>query len=175
MRVAQILLTLPDLPANLPDHPAGQEEVRQRAQTLREEIVAGTVSFSDAARKNSQSPSARDGGELPWISRHEPMPEIFSVAAYRLQVGEISPPVVSSLGVHLIKCLEIEAGTRTWQEVREPLTAAVREHLYAWNAGRPGEQPDIRYTGATPYFQRGTRELVVPEMDRNVDAERTGK
>ena len=172
LRVAQILFTLPD---NLPDQPAAVDEVRQQAQTLREEILAGTVSFAEAARKRSQSPSAQSGGELSRIARHEPMPEVFSQAAYRLQVGEISPPVVSPVGVHLIKCLEIEPGTRTWQEVREPLTAAVREHLYAWNADRPGEQPEVRFTGATPHFRLGTRELVLPETDRHVDSEQTGK
>jgi parvulin-like peptidyl-prolyl isomerase len=168
MRVAQILFALPD-------DPAGQEEVRQRAETVREEIAAGKISFSDAARKYSQAPSGQTGGELPWISRHEPMPEIFSQAAYRLQLREISSPVVSPLGVHVIECLEIEPGTRTWSDVREPLTAAVREHLFAWHASRPDVKPEIHFTGATCYFRPVTRELVVPEMDRNVDAEPPAK
>ncbi len=168
MRVAQILFALPD-------DRAGQEEVRQRAQAVREEIAAGQISFSDAARKYSQAPSGPTGGELPWISRHEPMPEIFSQAAYRLQLREISPPVVSPLGVHVIECLEIEPGTRTWSDVREPLTAAVREHLFAWHASRPDVKPAIRFTGATGYFRPGTGELVVPEIDRNVDAEPPAK
>ncbi len=168
MRVAQILFTLPD-------DPAGQAEVRQRAEAVCQEIAAGKISFADAARKYSQAPSGQAGGELPWISRQEPMPEIFSQAAYRLQPREVSSPVVSPLGLHVIECLEIEPGTRTWSDVREPLTAAVRAHLFAWHASRPDVKPEIRWTGATCYFRPGTGELVVPATDRNMDAEPPAK
>ena len=52
MRVAQILFALPD-------DPAGQAEVRQRAEAVREEIAAGKISFADAARKYSSHPAGR--------------------------------------------------------------------------------------------------------------------
>jgi parvulin-like peptidyl-prolyl isomerase len=168
MRVAQILLAWPD-------DPAGRTNVERQARAIRDEILAGKASFPAAARQYSQSPSARDGGALAWISRHEPMPEFFARAAFRLQVGEISPPVVSPLGVHLIQCVEIEPGEKTWREVRDELTAAVKEHLFEWNVTCPGTRPDVRYTGAAPYFQPGTQALMIPEHNMDPDAERTGK
>ena len=168
MRVAQILLAWPD-------DPAVRTNVEQQARAIRDEILAGKISFAAAAQKYSQSPSARDGGALAWISRHEPMPEFFARAAFRLQAGEISPPVVSPLGVHLIQCVEIEPGQKTWQEVRDELTAAVKEHLFEWNVTHSGTQPDVRYTGAVPHFQPGTQVLVIPEQDVDPASERTGK
>ena len=111
LRVAQILL-------KLPDDGTDESGVRDRAESIRGEIVAGKLSFAEAARKYSQAPSAAAGGEIGWIARHEPMPEAFAQAAFQLQVNEISPPTVTPLGVHLIQCREVEPGQRTWQDAQ---------------------------------------------------------
>ena len=168
MRVAQILLAWPD-------DPAQRTKTEQQAQAIRDDILAGKTSFAAAAQQHSQSPSARDGGALAWISRHEPMPEFFARAAFQLKAGEISPPVVSPLGVHLIQCVEIEPGQKAWQDVRDELTAAVKEHLFEWNVTQAGTQPDVKYTGAVPHFRPGTRVVVIPEHDVDPATERTGK
>ncbi len=175
VRVAQILLTWPD-------DPAARADVEPRARAIRDAIVAGKYSFAAAARQYSASPSARDGGALEWISRHAPMPEFFSEAAFQLAAGEISPPVTSPLGVHLIQCLEIEPGRKTWEDVRETLAAAMREHLFEWTATHLDPRPVVHYTGARPHFQPGTRNLAPPTPDDDDDdddatthGERTGK
>jgi len=158
LRVAQILLTWPE-------DPAARAGVEQRVAAIRDEIGSGRVSFAEAARRHSQSPSAQEGGKLEWIARHEPMPEFFNEAAYRLQVGQVSAPVVSPLGVHLIQCLEIEPGKRTWQDVRGELVAAVKAELFEQAVAGLGRRPDVHCTGAVPYFKPGTRTLVVPGQD----------
>jgi parvulin-like peptidyl-prolyl isomerase len=168
MRVAQILLVWPE-------DPAQRAKVEQQAGAIRDDILAGKTTFAVAAQQYSQSPSARDGGALAWISRHEPMPEFFARAAFQLKAGEISPPVVSPLGVHLIQCVEVEPGQKAWQDVRAELTAAVKEHLFEWNVTQAGTQPDVTYTGAVPHFRPGTRDVVIPEQDVDPASERTGK
>ena len=60
------------------------------------------------------------------------MSEFFSKAAYQLDVGQVSEPVKSSFGVHLIKCLEVKPGQKDWQEVRERLNNAAAEYLFRW-------------------------------------------
>lgn len=58
--------------------------------------------FSEVAKNNSDDPgSARDGGRLPWFGTHEMVPE-FEKAAFALQNGEISEPVRSQYGWHII-------------------------------------------------------------------------
>lgn len=58
--------------------------------------------FSELARKYSQDPgSSRNGGELPWIQPGQTLPE-FENAAFALKVGEMSKPVLSPVGYHII-------------------------------------------------------------------------
>ena len=75
------------------------------------------------------------------------MPEGFSRAAYRLQPHEVSPPVISVFGVHLITCLEMEAGQQTLDEVRPELTQAATQYLFEWAARRQRGQVSIDYSG----------------------------
>lgn len=58
--------------------------------------------FGDLARKYSQDPgSARNGGLLSWIQPGQTLPE-FDEAAFALKVGEMSKPVLTSVGYHII-------------------------------------------------------------------------
>lgn len=152
LRVAQILL-------KIPASADGRETTLRSAAKIRDEIVSGRLSFADAARRHSDSPSASAGGELGWIARREPMPESFSAAAFQLEQGAVSEPLVSPFGVHLIQCLEIQPGRATWEDVREDVEAAMTSHLFDWASSRPDQEAEIRYTGAVPHFRPGTREV----------------
>lgn len=151
LRVAQLLLK--------PSAVSTRQQLLKRAQEIRREIVSGKMEFGQAARKYSQSPSGREGGTLDWISRQAPMPEFFSHAAYQLDAGEVSEPVESPYGVHLIHCLEIKPGQKRWSDVRKPLSSAMSEYLFHWLAARPEPQHDVQYTKSVPHFKSGTREL----------------
>ena len=115
------------------------DQVRELSKTLctvRDDIMAKRLTFADAAREFSQAPTAERGGEIGWIERHQPMPDAFSNAAYALKVGQVSEPITTSFGVHLIQCLEIEPGTRQWHEVRGDLEPAVSAYLFQWAADK---------------------------------------
>jgi len=89
-------------------------------------IEAGTSDFATLARENSQDGSAKDGGELGWRRAGEFVPE-FDDAVARLAPGQISDPVVSRFGVHLIQ-LEGRRETKpTLAEQREAVRALLRE------------------------------------------------
>ena len=64
-----------------------REELLKQAETIRQEIIAGKLSFAEAARKYSAGPSRKDGGRLGLIGRHGPMDESFSRAAFALEPG----------------------------------------------------------------------------------------
>lgn len=143
LRIAQILFKTP------PDGAADDRKALvAKASQLREEIVSQKRTFADAAKSESQSPSAKQGGELGWIERHEPMDEAFSKAAFALKVGETSPPVESPFGIHLIHCLEVEPGKKTWRDVRRELERDVSAFLAKWLADTQRsmsriERPDV--------------------------------
>jgi peptidyl-prolyl cis-trans isomerase D len=88
---------------------ADSAATRARAMALREELLAG-ASFADVARRESaDSVSGADGGSLGTGGRGR-FVEPFENAAYALRVGEISQPVLTSFGYHLIKVDERKRG-----------------------------------------------------------------
>jgi len=72
-----------------------------RLLALREEIVAGKRTFEDIARVESDCSSAAKGGDLGSFGRGA-MQKPFEDAAFGLKVGELSGPVDSDSGVHII-------------------------------------------------------------------------
>ena len=88
------------------------------------------------------------------------MPESFAKAAFDLDVGQISPPVVTPFGVHLIQCLEVKPGQRPWHDVHEAVKLSATEYLFNWMADQHRENAEITYTGALPHFKPGTKEIV---------------
>ncbi|MCA9187255.1 MAG: peptidylprolyl isomerase [Pirellulaceae bacterium] len=94
---------------------------RKKCEQLRADIVSDRLEFAEAARRFSSGGSSQDGGRIGWIERKRPMPAVFNDAAFKLQQGEISEPVRGALGMHLIKCLEVAPGRRTWREAQGEL------------------------------------------------------
>ncbi|WP_340614070.1 peptidylprolyl isomerase SurA [Xenorhabdus thailandensis] len=89
------------------------EQARNELLKLREEILSGKTSFEEAAKAHSEDPgSAMHGGELGWNlpSAYDPA---FRDALMKLQKGEISQPVHSSFGWHLIQLLDSRKVDRT--------------------------------------------------------------
>lgn len=80
---------------------ARQKEVKQRADSIYQALKSG-ADFAEMAQKFSEDKgSAANGGLLPFIGPKQTVKE-FEEAAYALQVGEMSAPVLSSLGYHII-------------------------------------------------------------------------
>lgn len=67
----------------------------------REQIVQGKVSFAELAQKYSDCSSARRGGDLGPFNRGA-MQKPFEDCAFSLKVGELSEPVFTDSGVHII-------------------------------------------------------------------------
>ncbi len=76
-----------------------------RATALRVEAAATQAKFEDVARRESgDTGSGRQGGDLGWIKRNQPgFDTLFLAGMRRLGVGQVSPPVRSSFGYHIIR------------------------------------------------------------------------
>lgn len=82
-----------------------EKDVQLRMQQLRERIEQGE-DFATLARSHSQDPgSASKGGDLGWVTPGQMVPE-FEKAMDELAAGEISRPIESRFGWHLIQTLE---------------------------------------------------------------------
>lgn len=80
------------------------EEARQKLIDLRKRIVAGE-DFKALAKEYSEGPSAKYGGDLGWASRGMMVPS-YEAVAFKLQPGEVSMPVETEFGMHIIQLIE---------------------------------------------------------------------
>lgn len=96
-------------------------KAKKELTALRKDILAGKVSFEDAAKDRSDCPSKSDGGNLGFFTKGQMVPE-FDEVAFSTKVGEISAPVKTQFGYHIVKVTDHkEASTRPFEEVKEEL------------------------------------------------------
>ncbi|WP_297527728.1 peptidylprolyl isomerase [Thiohalobacter sp.] len=108
-----------------PDALQSRDEVLTRLQQLRERIIGGE-DFATLARANSQDKlSASRGGDLDWVNPGELVPR-FEDAMNRLQPGEISQPVETRFGWHLIQVLD----RRTHDNTEDFRRAQARDFIH---------------------------------------------
>ncbi len=164
LRVSHIVLR--------PDGALDPEEIDSltaKAERIRDEIIGDLTTFESAALKYSSGPSRQKGGDIGFISRHGVMPEDFSQAAFALQKGEISKPVVTHLGVHLIKCTDVKPGDKTWRDVRREIQPAVMQAAFAQLAAQTRASTEIEFTGAVAHLNPDG-ELVKATQDADTAA-----
>lgn len=82
-----------------------EQQARERIDMVRQRIVLGGEKFEDMARQYSQDSNAPQGGDLGWLNPGETVPA-FETAMNALQPGQISEPVLSPFGWHLIQVIE---------------------------------------------------------------------
>ncbi|MBU0891558.1 MAG: peptidylprolyl isomerase [Gammaproteobacteria bacterium] len=97
-----------------------------RLADYRRRVQGGTADFAALAREHSQDGSAKEGGDLGWANPGRYVPE-FEQALNALKPGDISEPLVSRFGVHLIQLLERREAKLTQREQRDMARSTVRE------------------------------------------------
>ena len=93
---------------------------------LKKRIQAGQTDFAAAARENSEDGSAKEGGDLGWVSPGMFVPE-FEKVMNGLAPNQISDPLVSRFGVHIIQVLERRETQLSQRDQREIARNVLRE------------------------------------------------
>ena len=78
----------------------------QEANNLLSQIKGGKK-FEKLAKKHSQCPSGKKGGDLGFFTRGKMVPE-FENAVFNMNVGQVSAPVKTQFGYHLIKVTDVK-------------------------------------------------------------------
>lgn len=102
-----------------------ESAARNRLLSFKQRIQAGT-DFAELARQFSQDGSAAAGGDLGWAAPGQFVPEFEEVMA-QLRPGQVSEPLVSRFGVHLIQVIERRDAPVTLREQREIVRNQLRE------------------------------------------------
>jgi peptidyl-prolyl cis-trans isomerase SurA len=103
-----------------------ESEARRKLLDLRERIVSGGADFAELARVHSDDGTAARGGELDWVYPGDTVPE-FERAYEELKVGEVSQPVRTPFGYHLIQVLERRSSDLSPERKRLQARQALRE------------------------------------------------
>jgi peptidyl-prolyl cis-trans isomerase SurA len=103
-----------------------EADARRRLADIRERIVTGGADFAEMARLHSADGSASRGGDLDWLLPGDTVPE-FERAMNALKPGEISVPVKSPFGWHLIQVLERRSSGMTQDRKRIQARQALKE------------------------------------------------
>lgn len=109
-------------------HRAGMTdaEAERRLSIFRDQVKVKAADFGQLAQKYSEDGSAPNGGKLGWMSPGELVPT-FEQAMNKLNIGEVSDPVRTEFGWHLIQVLERRQTQLSADKQREYARAALRE------------------------------------------------
>ncbi|MFB3784936.1 MAG: peptidyl-prolyl cis-trans isomerase [bacterium] len=149
------------------------EAVKKRILDIRQEIADGKITFADAAKKYSQDSSAVQGGELGYFPRGR-MTAAFEKAAFELPLGQISEPVKTEYGYHLIL---VEDRKQKGTDPLEAVKNVIRDTIQKQNAFQAFQaktapvksldelagQYEIK---TTDWFARGEDIAGIPTRDR---------
>ncbi len=106
-----------------------QNAARAQLVTFKRDLEAGRADFAKLAREHSQDGSAENGGDLGWVAPGVFVPE-FEETMDKLQINQISEPLVSRFGVHLIQVLARRDAPISERELRESVRNVVRQRKY---------------------------------------------
>lgn len=102
-----------------------EAEAKRKLEALKERLDNG-ADFAELAKLNSNDLSASKGGDLGWLYPGDTVPE-FEKAMDALKINEISQPVRSQFGWHLIQLLERRVGDATQERQRQVARQTLRE------------------------------------------------
>ena len=134
-------------------------ETEEEAAMIKVELDAG-AGFAAIAKERSTGPSGPNGGELGWFGTGQMVPE-FEAAVVALEPGQVSDPVQTQFGWHVIVLNDKrKAEAPAMDEVREEITgelmrAAVESKVAELTAGATIERPEV--------------EDLTPELLLNID------
>jgi len=92
---------------------------------VRQKIISGELTFEEAAKEYSEDgETASKGGDLGWFEFDQFQLESFKQAVQRLEVGEISQPVKTDFGYHLVRLDERREArklelSKDWEQIRK--------------------------------------------------------
>ncbi|WP_413459012.1 peptidylprolyl isomerase [Herbaspirillum huttiense] len=101
-------------------------EAKRKLTELKERLDHGSATFEELAKLYSNDLSASKGGDLGWIYPGDTVPE-FERAMDQLKPGEVSQPVESPFGYHLIQVVERKTDDASKERTRQAARQAIRD------------------------------------------------
>ncbi len=110
------------------------DEAKHKLVDLKQRIINNAATFEELAKTYSNDTSASRGGDLGWIYPGDTVPE-FEKAMMALNIGEISDPVETQFGYHLIQVLEKKTDDVSQERKRAAAKQKIRERKVVEETG----------------------------------------
>jgi parvulin-like peptidyl-prolyl isomerase len=134
----------------------------RKADEIRREILKGTISFADAARRHSAGPSRRQGGDVGFFPRYGVMHEDFAREAFALAKGDVSKPFATPSGVHILTVTGVEPGNGSAEGLRPQVEKLVVQQAIRGLLERGRATTQITYSSGVAHFDgQPDRRIVV--------------
>lgn len=162
-----------------------KDEVREKLIEMRRQIVQGE-DFADMAIKNSEGPSGPNGGDLGMVQRGSMVAE-FEAGALALKPGNVSMPVETKFGFHLIKLEEIrgaeyrarhillrpKASDKDIEKAENFLdsikTVIIKDSVsFEYMVRQHSEDPETKGNGGYFMDQRGGARISIKDLDPEI-------
>jgi len=112
-----------------PNAQLDQAAVLRQMFAMKAQIVSGAVTFEAVAKERSEDGSAAQGGDLGWVMPGTFVQE-FEEVMTALPVGEVSDPVISRFGIHLMQVLDRRQAALDTRQEREQARSVLREKKF---------------------------------------------
>ncbi len=112
-----------------PGNQLSQDSARAQLAGFRKQIESGQAKFEELAKLHSQDGSANQGGDLGWANPGMMVPE-FEKVMDSLSPGEISDPLVSRFGVHLLQVIERREAPLSMRDKQDMARNILRERKF---------------------------------------------
>jgi peptidyl-prolyl cis-trans isomerase SurA len=113
----------------IPSPQLSEAAARDKLNDFRRRILSGQTTFEALAKENSQDGSAAQGGDLGWANPGQFVPE-FEEVLNRLSPRQISEPLISRFGVHLIQLVERKSSVVSERDQREMVRSMMRDKKF---------------------------------------------
>lgn len=135
----------------------------RKADDIRREILKGTISFADAARRYSAGPSRREGGDVGSFPRFGIMHEEFAREAFALAKGDVSKPFVTPAGVHILTVTGVEPGNGSAESLRPQVEKIVVQQAIRGLLERGRATTQITYSSGIAHFDGQPERRIIVE------------
>lgn len=179
VQLRHILLSLPEKAS-----PGQEMAAMAKAAEIRKRAQAGE-DFAKLAQSYSEGAGSSEGGDIGWVTRGSLVKEIEEIAFGKLSTGEVSQPVRTSVGVHIIKLERREGGrvpplAEVQGKIREELfTKALDERFQKWLKSdlRRKHRVDVKLPGVVfrpEDTKESTMDSLVASRSTRIPNERSG-
>ncbi|MEX0794086.1 MAG: peptidylprolyl isomerase [Pirellulaceae bacterium] len=144
-------LMLPKEAPMEPGQPAaanGPGQAAQQAEEIRQAVEQG-LDFAQAVEQYSADPGkAENGGDLGYFTRHGKLIDPIAEAAFSLEPGQVSKPIESPFGVHLIQVTDRKPGEQDFEAAKQDVAQVVQSEIWSKIVSEMRPKAEVKLQGS---------------------------